>query len=716
MSIAAYAPRFSLTSSDASSSPFGFSRHSVGFKAMVLVVLLILCAVAVSAGLLLSSFSTFNRSQQLQRLSQNVAAAQQIINPEHDIYTTSGGVLRLGAHILNFDDYSVDLISKTFGGVATIFDGDVRVATNVRGPNGARAVGSKLEDGAVRDTVLHQGLRYTGVTEIFGKRYLASFDPIKDDSGHVLGILFIGLEMDQADQAFHHALTLVVEVGILLTLIGIVLGCLIFGRLFAPFAPLSAHMSDAIAGKASEDVPYTQRKDEFGQLARVIRLFAHSQQEQEAMRSRAETERHAAAEAQRVAEEAARIRNEQLVVETFGAGLEALAEEDFQFRLSGAVPEAYRPLQEHFNHAIATCQQLREERAAAQTRQSAEREQAIAARHAAEQDAAARSVALVVSSFGEGLKALAARDLSYRLHQDLPVEYHGLQRDFNAAMAQLEAALADVAGRVETLNGSAGELKYAAAELAGRTERQAANLEETAGALAAISATVSQSVDKARQANDAALAARDGAERGAELAAQSVTAMGTIATSANQIAQIVTVMDEVAFQTNLLALNAGIEAARAGDAGRGFAVVAQEVRALAGRSADAAHEIRGLIGESQTHMTSGIKLVQDSGAALKHITADVRAICDLIGEITRSQQTQSQSLVAVDGAVSDMDRSTQENAAMAEESHAASQTVSTVAEELNKVVARFRLSTSGGDDTPPSPSAKSTATIVPFPA
>ncbi|MGB8602721.1 MAG: methyl-accepting chemotaxis protein [Rhizomicrobium sp.] len=716
MSIAAYAPRFSLSSSVPPAASVRFGWHSVGFKAMGLVVLLILCAVAASAGFLLSSFSHFNRDQQLQRLGQNVAAAQQIINPDHDIYTTSGGVLRLGAHILNFDDYSVDLISKTFGGVATIFDGDVRVATNIRGPNGARAVGSKLEDGPVRDVVLRQGQRYTGVTEIFGKRYLASFDPIKDDSGHVLGILFIGLEMNQADEAFNHALTLAVEVGLLLTLIGIVLGCVIFGRLFAPFAPLSAHMSDAIAGKASEDVPYTQRKDEFGQLARVIRLFARSQQEQEAMRSRGEAERLAAAEAQRVAEDAARIRNECLVVETFGAGLEALAEDDFEFRLSGAVPEAYRPLQEHFNRAIATCQQQREERAAALARQNAEREQAVVARHDAEQAAAARSVELVVSSFGEGLKALAARDLSYRLHQDLPVEYHGLQQDFNAAMAQLEAALADVAGRVGTLNGSAGELNHAAAELAGRTERQAANLEETAGALAAISATISQSADKARRANDVALAARGGAERGAELAVQSVAAMGTIAASASQIAQIVTVMDEVAFQTNLLALNAGIEAARAGDAGRGFAVVAAEVRALAGRSADAAHEIRGLIGQSQTHMASGIKLVEESGAALKHITSDIRAICDLMGEITLSQQTQSQSLVAVDGAVSDMDRSTQENAAMAEESHAASQTVSIVAEELNNVVGRFRLSAVGSGDAPTPPSVRPSANIVRFPA
>lgn len=672
-----------------------FGRHSVGFKAMVLVVLLILLSVAASAGYLLTSFAAFNRAQELQRLSENVAAAQQILNPEHDVYSTSGGVLRLGAHILNFDDYSVDLISKTFGGVATLYAGDVRVATNLRNANGARAVGTRMEPGPAYEAVLHRGERYTGVADIFGKRYLVAYDPIKDDSGHVLGILFIGLERDKADKAFNHALILSVLIGLGLTAVGIVIGCLTFGRLFAPFRPLSAAMSDAVHGRLQDDMHYDQRKDEFGQLARTIRLFAHGQREAEALRQRAEDERRAAAEREQAAELSARQENERLVLDTFGAGLEALAQEDFSYRLTGNIPQAYLPLQQHFNHAIAMCEENRITREAENQRAAEERVAAAEAQRRAEEEAAVRSMEMVVASFGAGLQALAARDLTFRVTQDLPEGYRVLQQDFNDAMAQLEEAMADVSDRVSTLSGSAGELNRASGELASRTERQAASVEESAGALASVSATIGESARMAQTASDVALAAQGGAEKGAALAAQSISAMDEIARSSDQIAQIIAVMDEVAFQTNLLALNAGVEAARAGDAGRGFAVVASEVRALAGRSAEASREIRGLIGQSRTNMASGIRLVQDSGAALKSIVSDVRNICQLMGDIAATQRTQAQSLAAVDGAVGDMDRTTQQNAAMAEESHAASETVRQVAAELNEVVARFRI---GGAD------------------
>lgn len=668
-----------------------FGLHSVGFKAIILVVLLILLSVAASAGYLLSSFAAFNRTQELQRLGENVAAAQQILNPEHDTYTNSGGVLRLGAHILNFDDYSVDLISKTFGGVATIYAGDVQVATNVRKADGARAVGSRMEAGPAYEAALHRGERYTGVVTILGKKYLGAYDPIKDDSGHVLGVLFIGLERDKADQAFNHALILSVLIGLGLTAVGVLLGCVIFGRLFAPFRPLSAAMSDAVSGRVQDDTRYDQRKDEFGQLARIIHLFAQSQRATEQLRQRAEEERRAAAEREKAAELAARQANEQLVLDTFGAGLEALAQEDFTYRLTGDVPQAYLPLQQHFNHAIAQCEAHRASREAGQRRAAEERVAAAEAQRRAEEEAAARSMAMVVSSFGAGLQALATRDLTFRLTQELPEGYRVLQRDFNDAMAQLEEALTDVSDRVGTLAGSAGELNRAAGELASRTERQAAAVEESAGALASVSATIGESAHMAQTASEAALAAQAGAEKGARLAGQSITAMGEIARSSEQIAQIIAVMDEVAFQTNLLALNAGVEAARAGDAGRGFAVVASEVRALAGRSADASREIRGLIGQSRTSMENGIRLVQDSGTALEAIVTDVRNICAHLSEIALTQKTQAQSLAAVDSAVGDMDRSTQQNAAMAEESHAASETVRQVAAELRDVVARFRM-------------------------
>src|SRR5690606_31894959 len=219
----------------------------------------------------------------------------------------------------------------------------------------------------------------------------------------------------------------------------------------------------------------------------------------------------------------------------------------------------------------------------------------------------------------------------------------------------------------------------------------AASLEETAAALDEITATVNRTADGARQASRVVQTARNEAEASGAVVSDAVAAMTAIEQSSNQIGAIIGVIDEIAFQTNLLALNAGVEAARAGDAGRGFAVVASEVRALAQRSADAAKEIKTLITASGRQVEQGVALVGQTGQALGRIVAEVAEIDGLMSEISASAQEQATGLQQVNTAVNQMDQVTQQNAAMVEESTAASHSLAQEADVLAASVARFKV-------------------------
>ena len=225
----------------------------------------------------------------------------------------------------------------------------------------------------------------------------------------------------------------------------------------------------------------------------------------------------------------------------------------------------------------------------------------------AQREAIEQERAIVANSIGVGLAKLAAKDLTYRMSSDIPEAYRKLQTDFNAAIGQLEEAMQSVTDSTNAIHSGTEEISTAADDLSRRTEQQAASLEETAAALEEITATVKKSAEGATHARQVVAAADEDAKKSALVVRQAVEAMDAIAKSAQQISQIIGVIDEIAFQTNLLALNAGVEAARAGDAGRGFAVVASEVRALAQRSAEAAKEIKGLITASTRQVENGVE-------------------------------------------------------------------------------------------------------------
>jgi methyl-accepting chemotaxis protein len=309
----------------------------------------------------------------------------------------------------------------------------------------------------------------------------------------------------------------------------------------------------------------------------------------------------------------------------------------------------------------------------------------------AERAEAEERQAALVRVLATALDQLSAGNLAFRITDEVASDYEKVKQDFNAALTKLQESMRSIAQNTHGIESGTDEIAQAADDLSRRTEQQAASLEETAAALDQITATVRKTASGAKTASEVVLLARSEAEKGGDVVTRAVDAMSAIEKSSSQIAQIIGVIDEIAFQTNLLALNAGVEAARAGDAGRGFAVVAQEVRALAQRSADAAKEIKALISASSTQVGVGVKLVDETGASLRGLVGKVLEINNVVSEIAASAQEQSTALAQVNTAVNQMDQATQQNAAMVEQSTAATHSLKGETAELARLIGAFQI-------------------------
>lgn len=465
--------------------------------------------------------------------------------------------------------------------------------------------------------------------------------------GERVGQLVLGFDRTQMLDAQRRALTSAGLIGVgVFALMGAVVW-LLARSVTGPLRVVVHDIARLRDGDTDFHVSGAERSDELGELSRSVEVFRQTliekrnleHEEDEHRRQRAEAERQQAAE-------------------------EAAHQEQIREReRENARQEAER-------------QRQREMQAQEAAREAQERQ--------AEQQA-------VVSNLAEGLSRLAGGDLSVQISATFAEEYDQLRRDFNDTALRLHDVISALSGSASVITERTAEIGDASNDLARRTEQTAATLEETAAAIEELTSSVGETARGASETDGLARKSCDEARSGREVAAQAVAAMQEIEDYSARISKIMDVINDIAFQTNLLALNAGVEAARAGETGRGFAVVAAEVRALAQRTSEASKEISGLIADSSERVSIGVELVGQNDSALGRIVTSIETISERLGGVSAAAAEQSDTLGSLNGAISELDSGTQQNAAMFAETQGATGQLVHEAQELTQMMAFFRL-------------------------
>jgi len=559
-----------------------------------------------------------------------------------DVAGKSVPTLKNGEKVLNMDFSIPDRFTAKTGATATIFaasgDDFVRVSTSVKKENGERAIGTVLDHAHAGYPLLREGKSYTGLATLFGKQYITKYDPILDQGGKVIGVLFVGVDITRELTVLKDKIKAikVADTGYFYVLSAV--PGKTYGTLLVHPDKEGQNIADR---KDSNGRPYVQEMLE-KKTGQIRYPWVEAGKEGQAPRER-------------------------LLVYTYF--------KDWNWIIAGGAysDEITRPAVSlrHRYIAFGLVSLL----------------------------VFALLLYLVVRAIVTRPLAQVERTAARIAAGDLTVDLAVAGRDeigrLTAAMNGISSELSTVVGRVrhgaEHIATASSEISMGNLDLSSRTEEQASSLEETASAMEQLTATVRQNVDNARQANALANTASGIAARGGAVVDQVVETMGAINASSKKIADIIGVIDGIAFQTNILALNAAVEAARAGEQGRGFAVVATEVRNLAHRSAAAAKEIKTLIDDSVGQVEAGGRLVDQAGVTMSEVVASVGHVTGIMAEITSASEEQSAGIEEVNRAIAQMDQVTQQNAALVEEAAAAADALQSQAADLAQVVRLFKL-------------------------
>lgn len=559
-----------------------------------------------------------------------------------DINGKPSPALKRDGQAINLNFELVDQFTETTGAIATVFaksrEDFIRVTTSLKTDKGARAIGTVLDRAHPGYKAVLEGRTYTGIATLFGRKYMTQYDPIRNTEGAVIGLSFVGVDFTSY-VAELNATIRKLKVGET-------------GYFFVIDARPGADLGKALVHPASEGTSLLDERDANGQT------YIKDMLERKKGVSRyswAGTADGGSSPRERIVAFAT-VPNWEILI----AG-------------SSFVDEFTRETRSLIQSIAVGAALL------------------SVAMALAFNGLVGRLISLPLRRATAAAKALAQSDLTVQLQ----VDRHDEIGELMSAMNQIGGGIASVVTHVregaERVATASAEIAEGNQDLSGRTEQQASSLEQTSSLMAGLNSTVQQNANNARQANQLAQDASVVALQGGEVVSQVVDTMKGINDSSRKIADIISVIDGIAFQTNILALNAAVEAARAGEQGRGFAVVATEVRSLAGRSAAAAKEIKSLINASVERVEHGTTLVDRAGETMSAVVQSIQRVTTIMGEISSASAEQSTGVAQVGQAVSQMDQATQQNAALVEQMAAAASSLRSQADELVQEVSVFKL-------------------------
>jgi len=564
-----------------------------------------------------------------------------------------------------YDTGAVDSVTRVTGGETIVFSLDAQGQFIAKSTSfeaeaeGERLVDFVLDPAGPAATTLASGEAFHGEMTLEGTTYNAAAYPVYKLDGTLLGAFWVGKDVALADAAANAALPgLAVMAGVLLVVMGLI-GLLASRLLTRPIPRLAQTMDAIAAGDYEVEVPFVDRGNEIGAMARAVEVFRENGQRVSQM-----TEAEAA---RIVADQEDRQRMMSELQDAFGAVVDAAAAGDFGRRVNVEFPDPeLNALSSSVNNLVSTFERG-------------------------------------VSEVGSVLGALANTDLTRRMQGDYEGALAQLKSDTNAVAEKLSEVVGQLRATSGTIKTATSEILSGANDLSERTTRQAATIEETSAAMEQLAATVLSNAERAQDASQRSSVVTRTAEEGGQVMANATNAMEKITNSSGKISNIIGMIDDIAFQTNLLALNASVEAARAGEAGKGFAVVAVEVRRLAQSAAQASSDVKVLIEQSADEVKGGSRLVADAATKLDAILEAARASNELMHSIASESREQASSIEEVNTAVRTMDEMTQHNAALVEEMNAAIEQTEAQATELDRIVDVFHV---GDASSPVMPAAR----------